>query len=168
MADHTGGRPFLVSPTTGHRATRSSSFSSSGTGAVADEAATRRRAANAGDVKPEADAGAAFVLESKGTWWHAGFHLTTAMVGPAVLSLPYAFRGIGWGLGLGVLTALGAISFYTYYIMSRVLDHCEAAGRRHIRFRDLAADIFGKAAHTYAPATFFIYKSSLLAYTHKS
>ncbi|KAM0846764.1 hypothetical protein ACQ4PT_055461 [Festuca glaucescens] len=64
------------------------------------------------------------------------------MVGPAVLSLPYAFRGIGWGLGLGVLTALGAISFYTYYIMSRVVDHCEAAGRRHIRFRDLAADIF--------------------------
>jgi hypothetical protein len=156
MADHNGGSPFLVSPTTGHRATRSSSFSvtSPASGAVADEAATRCRAPGTGDGKPaaEADAGAAFVLESKGTWWHAGFHLTTAMVGPAVLSLPYAFRGIGWGLGLGVLTALGAISFYTYYIMSRVLDHCEAAGRRHIRFRDLAADIFGKAAHTYAPS----------------
>ncbi|CAM0953499.1 unnamed protein product [Alopecurus aequalis] len=145
MADHNGGSPFLVWPTTGHRATRSSSFSfsPSASGTVADEAATRHRAPGAFDGKPEVDAGAAFVLESKGTWWHAGFHLTTAMVGPAVLSLPYAFRGIGWGLGLGVLTALGAISFYTYYVMSRVLDHCEAAGRRHIRFRDLAADIFG-------------------------
>jgi hypothetical protein len=152
MADNSGGNPFLVSPSTGHRATRSSSFSfsSSASGAVADEAGAHHRAPGAGDGKAagaEADAGEAFVLESKGTWWHAGFHLTTAMVGPAVLSLPYAFRGIGWGLGLGVLTALGAISFYTYYIMSRVLDHCEAAGRRHIRFRDLAADIFGKTAH---------------------
>ncbi|KAG6528565.1 hypothetical protein ZIOFF_010743 [Zingiber officinale] len=91
-----------------------------------------------------ADAGAAFVLESKGTWWHAGFHLTTAIVGPTILTLPYAFRGLGWGLGLASLTAVGAVTFYAYVLMSRVLDHCEKQGRRHIRFRELAADVLGR------------------------
>ncbi|GKV40075.1 hypothetical protein SLEP1_g47749 [Rubroshorea leprosula] len=51
------------------------------------------------------DAGAAFVLESKGNWWHAGFHLTTAIVGPTILTLPYAFRGLGWGMGFFCLTS---------------------------------------------------------------
>ncbi|KAI5020665.1 hypothetical protein ZWY2020_045553 [Hordeum vulgare] len=115
----------------------------SSSSAVADEAATTHRSVSGAGEGQGKDAGAAFVLESKGTWWHAGFHLTTAMVGPAVLSLPYALRGIGWALGLATLTALAAVSFYTYYLMSRVLDHCEAAGRRHIRFRDLAADVLG-------------------------
>uniref|UniRef100_A0A0E0DV09 Amino acid transporter transmembrane domain-containing protein n=1 Tax=Oryza meridionalis TaxID=40149 RepID=A0A0E0DV09_9ORYZ len=94
-------------------------------------------------IKPAADAGAAFVLESKGKWWHAGFHLTTAIVGPTVLTLPYALRGMGWELGLVALTAVAAVTFYAYYLMSRVLDHCEANGRRHIRFRELAADVLG-------------------------
>ncbi|KDP25322.1 hypothetical protein JCGZ_20478 [Jatropha curcas] len=91
----------------------------------------------------EADAGAVFVLESKGQWWHAGFHLTTAIVGPTVLTLPYAFRGLGWGLGFLCLTVMGVVTFYSYYLMSKVLDHCEKAGRRHIRFRELAADVLG-------------------------
>ncbi|CAO2170670.1 unnamed protein product [Urochloa humidicola] len=92
---------------------------------------------------PEVDAGAAFVLESKGTWWHAGFHLTTAIVGPTVLTLPYALRGMGWALGLTLLSLMAAVTFYEYSLMSRVLDHCEARGRRHIRFRELAADVLG-------------------------
>ncbi|RVX04048.1 putative GABA transporter 2 [Vitis vinifera] len=91
----------------------------------------------------EEDAGAVFVLESKGTWWHAGFHLTTAIVGPTILTLPYAFRGLGWGLGFLCLTTMGLVTFYSYYLMSKVLDHCEKAGRRHIRFRELAADVLG-------------------------
>ncbi|CAH9068932.1 unnamed protein product [Cuscuta europaea] len=91
----------------------------------------------------ENDAGAAFVLESKGEWWHAGFHLTTAIVGPTILTLPYVFRGLGWGLGFFCLTAMGLVTFYAYYLMSLVLDHCEKSGRRHIRFRELAADILG-------------------------
>ncbi|VAH11399.1 unnamed protein product [Triticum turgidum subsp. durum] len=128
MAGHTGASPFLVSPSTGRAMTPSASYS----GGVEDG-------------KPAAgDAGAEFVLESKGTWWHAGFHLTTAMVGPTVLTLPYALRGMGWALGLSALTAVAAVTFYTYYLMSRVLDHCEAAGRRHIRFRELAADVLGR------------------------
>ncbi|XP_004245533.1 probable GABA transporter 2 [Solanum lycopersicum] len=91
----------------------------------------------------EDDAGAAFVLESKGEWWHAGFHLTTAIVGPTVLTLPYAFRGLGWALGFICLTVMGLVTFYSYYLMSLVLDHCEKSGRRHIRFRELAADVLG-------------------------
>ncbi|GLT67907.1 hypothetical protein SLA2020_401810 [Shorea laevis] len=91
----------------------------------------------------KSDAGAAFVLESKGKWWHAGFHLTTATVGSTLLTLPYAFRGLGWGLGFFCLTAMGCVTFYSYYLLSKVLDHCEKAGRRHIRFRELAADVLG-------------------------
>ncbi|KAG9132893.1 hypothetical protein Leryth_014825 [Lithospermum erythrorhizon] len=91
----------------------------------------------------EEDAGAAFVLESKGEWWHAGYHLTTAIVGPTILTLPYAFRGLGWVFGLFCLTVMGVVTFYSYYLMSLVLDFCEKAGRRHIRFRELAADVLG-------------------------
>ncbi|TVU13796.1 hypothetical protein EJB05_37224, partial [Eragrostis curvula] len=106
-------------------------------------------------VKPAAaaDAGAAFVLESKGTWWHAGFHMTTATVGPALLSLPYALRGLGWWLGVAALTALAAVTLYCYLLVSRVLDHCEAAGRRHIRFRELAADVLGSKWASYLVLT---------------
>ncbi|KAL9270237.1 putative GABA transporter 2 [Drosera capensis] len=89
------------------------------------------------------DAGAQFVLESKGQWWHAGYHLTTAIVGPTILTLPYAFGGLGWVVGLVCLTAMGLVTFYSYYLMSLVLDHCEKEGRRHIRFRELAADVLG-------------------------
>ncbi|KAI3691838.1 hypothetical protein L6452_31640 [Arctium lappa] len=89
------------------------------------------------------DAGATFVLESKGKWWHAGFHLTTAIVGPTILTLPYVFRGLGWWLGFFCLTAMAVVTFYSYYLMSLVLEHCENAGRRHIRFRELAGDVLG-------------------------
>ncbi|XP_023549801.1 probable GABA transporter 2 [Cucurbita pepo subsp. pepo] len=89
------------------------------------------------------DAGAAFVLESKGQWWHAGFHLTTAIVGPPILTLPFAFRGLGWGVGFVCLTIMAAVTFYSYYLLSKVLELCEKQGRRHIRFRELAADVFG-------------------------
>ncbi|KAL3818262.1 hypothetical protein ACJIZ3_004167 [Penstemon smallii] len=94
-------------------------------------------------ISHEQDAGATFVLQSKGEWWHAGFHLTTAIVGPTILTLPYAFRGLGWGAGFLCLTVMGVVTFYSYYLMSLVLEHCEKSGRRHIRFRELAADVLG-------------------------
>ncbi|EPS66607.1 hypothetical protein M569_08167, partial [Genlisea aurea] len=78
-----------------------------------------------------------------GKWWHAGFHLTTAIVGPSTLTLPFAFRGLGWMMGLFCLTAMAAVTFYAYFLMSLVLEHCEKSGRRHIRFRELAADVLG-------------------------
>ena len=86
--------------------------------------------------------------ESAGQWWHAGFHLTTAIVGPTILTLPYAFRGLGWPVGFLCLTTMGVVTFYSYYLMSKVLDHCEKAGRRHIRFRELAADVLGQLTTT--------------------
>uniref|UniRef100_A0A0D9WKC9 Amino acid transporter transmembrane domain-containing protein n=1 Tax=Leersia perrieri TaxID=77586 RepID=A0A0D9WKC9_9ORYZ len=135
----TGGSPLLfASPA-------NSTPLSTPSAAVFDVEATthRHHHGNSSNKLAVADAGAAFVLESKGKWWHAGFHLTTAMVGPTVLTLPYALRGMGWALGLTSLTAVAAVTFYAYYLMSAVLDHCEANGRRHIRFRELAADVLG-------------------------
>jgi hypothetical protein len=38
---------------------------------------------------------------------------------------------------------MGVVTFYSYGLMSKVLDHCERSGRRHIRFRELAADVLG-------------------------
>ncbi|KAJ6388542.1 hypothetical protein OIU77_026993 [Salix suchowensis] len=38
---------------------------------------------------------------------------------------------------------MGMVTFYAYYLMSKVLDYCEKDGRRHIRFRELAADVLG-------------------------
>ena len=66
-----------------------------------------------------------------------------------MLTLPYALRGMGWGLGLTLLSVMAAVTFYEYSLMSRVLDHCEARGRRHIRFRELAADVLGSEWASY-------------------
>ncbi|CAN6242111.1 unnamed protein product [Urochloa humidicola] len=75
-------------------------------------------AAASGNGKQTVDAGAATVVESKGTWWQAGFHMTTATLGPASLSLRYALRGLGWALGLAALTAVAAVTFYAYFLVS--------------------------------------------------
>ncbi|XP_059431473.1 probable GABA transporter 2 [Corylus avellana] len=91
----------------------------------------------------EEDAGAVFVLQSKGEWWDAGYHLTTAIVSPLILTLPFAFRGLGWGLGLFCLTPMAVITFYSCYLMSKVLDHFEKVGHRHLRFRELVTDVLG-------------------------
>lgn len=142
---------------------------------------------NAAKLDAADDAGATFVLESKGTdlisepdpktiwirhrvtdqfvssffeflpfligkWYHAGFHLTTAIVGPTVLTLPYALRGMGWGLGLTSLTVVFFVTYYNYALMSMVLDHCESRGRRHIRFREMASDILGSYFLPYSPS----------------
>lgn len=42
---------------------------------------------------------------------------------------------------------MGIVTFYAYYLLSKVLDHCEKAGRRHIRFRELAADVLGTSSN---------------------
>jgi len=44
---------------------------------------------------------------------------------------------------------MGLVTFYAYYLMSKVLDHCEKSGRRHIRFRELAADVLGSGLMFY-------------------
>ncbi|CAL5343212.1 unnamed protein product [Camellia sinensis] len=84
----------------------------------------------------ELDAGVLFVLKSRGSWLHCGYHLTTAIVAPALLSLPFAFGLLGWVGGVVCLT-MAALVFYSYNLLSLVLDHHAQLGKRQLR------DIFG-------------------------
>ncbi|CAM6001656.1 unnamed protein product [Sphagnum balticum] len=76
------------------------------------------------------DVGTLKVLESKGTWLHAGYHLTTAIAAPSLLSLPYAFSFLGWAPGLLAITICGLVSSYAYCLLSQVLDDCASKGHR--------------------------------------
>ncbi|KAL5709621.1 Sodium- and chloride-dependent GABA transporter 1 [Ranunculus cassubicifolius] len=89
------------------------------------------------------DAGAKFVLKSKGSWIHSGYHLTTSIVAPPVLSLPFAFASLGWIGGMACLVIGALVTFYSYNLISLVLEHHAQLGRRHLRFRDMANDILG-------------------------
>ncbi|KAA8550237.1 hypothetical protein F0562_001921 [Nyssa sinensis] len=91
----------------------------------------------------ELDAGARFVLKSKGSWVHSGYHLTTSIVAPPLLSLPFAFASLGWTAGLFCLVIGGLVTFYSYNLISLVLEHHAQMGHRHLRFRDMAHDILG-------------------------
>ncbi|KAI3990110.1 hypothetical protein MKX01_018771 [Papaver californicum] len=91
----------------------------------------------------ELDAGALFVLRSKGSWIHCGYHLTTSIVAPPLLSLPFAFASLGWTAGVICLTMGAIITFYSYNLISLVLEHHAQLGNRLLRFRDMAHDILG-------------------------
>ncbi|KAJ7947931.1 GABA transporter 1-like [Quillaja saponaria] len=93
--------------------------------------------------KKDIDAGALFVLKSKGSWLHCGYHLTTSIVAPALLSLPYAFTFLGWTAGVICLIIGAVVTFYSYNLISLVLEHHAQLGHRHLRFRDMARDILG-------------------------
>ncbi|XWS56339.1 hypothetical protein CRYUN_Cryun09bG0077500 [Craigia yunnanensis] len=89
------------------------------------------------------DAGALFVLKSRGSWLHCGYHLTTSIVAPALLSLPYALSLIGWFAGMLSLTVAALVTFYAYNLLSLVLEYHAQLGQRQLRFRDMASDILG-------------------------
>ncbi|KAF4367987.1 hypothetical protein F8388_002598 [Cannabis sativa] len=91
----------------------------------------------------ELDAGAMFVLKSKGSWLHCGYHLTTSIVAPVLLSIPFALGLLGWVGGLICLTLAGLVTFYAYNLLSLVLEHHANQGHRQLRFRDMARDILG-------------------------
>ncbi|GFZ17809.1 transmembrane amino acid transporter family protein [Actinidia rufa] len=91
----------------------------------------------------ELDAGALFVLKSKGSWIHSGYHLTTSIVAPPLLSLPFAFASLGWAAGILCLVVGALVTFYSYNLISLVLEHHAHLGHRHLRFRDMARDILG-------------------------
>lgn len=78
-----------------------------------------------------------------GTWKHAGFHLTTSIAAPALLSLPFALRDLGWVAGILALVVCAGVSFYAYTIISQVLEYADHQGHRFLRFRDLGRYIFG-------------------------
>lgn len=93
--------------------------------------------------KDHLDAGALFVLKSEGSWIHCGYHLSTSIVAPPLLSLPFAFASLGWIAGVSCLVIGAAVTFYSYNLLSLVLEHHAQLGRRHLRFRDMAEDILG-------------------------
>ena len=79
-----------------------------------------------------------------GSWLHCGYHLTTSIVAPALLSLPFAFVPLGWSDGMICLVVSAAVTFYSYNLISLVLEHHAQQGRRQLRFRDMATDILGQ------------------------
>lgn len=91
------------------------------------------------------DAGALFVLQSKGSWLHCGYHLSTSIVAPALLSLPLAFASLGWGAGIACLSLAAIITFYSYNLLSLVLEHYAQQGHRLLRFRDIASHVLGQS-----------------------
>jgi hypothetical protein len=78
-----------------------------------------------------------------GSWLHCGYHLTTSIVAPVLLSLPYALALLGWVGGVLCLTLAGLVTFYSYNLLSAVLDHHAQLGQRQLRFRDVASDVLG-------------------------
>lgn len=118
-------------------------------------------------VGQKLDAGALFVLQSKGSWLHCGYHLTTSIVAPPLLSLPFAFAALGWSAGMVCLVVGAAVTFYSYNLLSRVLEHHEQQGRRQLRFRDMAADILGPgwARYYIGPIQFMVCFGAVVAST---
>lgn len=98
---------------------------------------------NSNNNPQELDAGALFVLKSRGSWLHSGYHLTTSIVGPVLLTLPYSLKLLGWVGGVLCLTLAGLVTFYSYNLLSTVLDHHAQLGHRQLRLRDLASHILG-------------------------
>ncbi|CAL5404258.1 unnamed protein product [Camellia sinensis] len=90
----------------------------------------------------ELDAGVLFVLKSRGSSLHCGYHLTTAIVAPALLSLPFAFGLLGWVGGVVCLTMAALVTFYSYNLLCLVLDHHAQLGKRQLR--DILGPGWGK------------------------
>ncbi|KAK7260475.1 hypothetical protein RIF29_26550 [Crotalaria pallida] len=112
-------------------------------GGAAHETAEESIASQQIRYQKDVDAGALFVLKSKGSWVHCGYHLTTAIVAPSFLSLPYAFTFLGWTTGIFCLVIGALVTFYSYNLISLVLEHHAKLGNRQLRFRDMARDILG-------------------------
>ncbi|XP_057535755.1 GABA transporter 1-like [Amaranthus tricolor] len=86
-----------------------------------------------------------FVLQSHGTWLHCGYHLTTSIVAPPLLNLPFAIGLLGWSTGMLYLMIGALVTFYSYNLLSLVLEHYASKGIRFLRFQDMADHIIGKA-----------------------
>uniref|UniRef100_A0A2P2JY87 Amino acid transporter transmembrane domain-containing protein n=1 Tax=Rhizophora mucronata TaxID=61149 RepID=A0A2P2JY87_RHIMU len=78
-----------------------------------------------------------------GSWLHCGYHLTTSIVSPVLLGLPFALSLLGWVPGVVCLTLATLLTFYCFYLLSVILEHHAQLGKRQLRFRDMARDILG-------------------------
>ncbi|KAM3333870.1 hypothetical protein ACQJBY_028751 [Aegilops geniculata] len=136
-------------------------------GAPSREEEEAKMEAGGDTVGQKLDAGALFVLQSKGSWLHCGYHLTTSIVAPPLLSLPFAFAALGWSAGMVCLVVGAAVTFYSYNLLSRVLEHHAQQGRRQLRFRDMAADILGPgwARYYIGPIQFMVCFGAVVAST---
>lgn len=63
---------------------------------------------------------------------------------PVLLSIPFAFSRLGWAAGVTWLALSGVVTFYSYNLLSLVLEQQAQLGRRQLRFRDMARDILGE------------------------
>ncbi|XP_039167426.1 lysine histidine transporter 1-like [Eucalyptus grandis] len=59
---------------------------------------------------------------NNGKWWHLVFHNVAAVGGVAVLDLPHAMAGLGWGPGVTVLVLSWIISLYTLGLIVEMND----------------------------------------------
>lgn len=132
-----------------------------------EEEEAKKMEAGGDTVGQKLDAGALFVLQSKGSWLHCGYHLTTSIVAPPLLSLPFAFASLGWSAGMVCLVVGAAVTFYSYNLLSRVLEHHAQQGRRQLRFRDMATDILGPgwARYYIGPIQFMVCFGAVVAST---
>ncbi|KAI3933005.1 hypothetical protein MKW98_029238 [Papaver atlanticum] len=85
----------------------------------------------------ELDAGALFVLKSKGSWIHCGYYLTTSIVAPPLLSLPFAFASLGWVAGVICLTMGAIITFYVGCLLLVMAQILSFHSLRHINLISL-------------------------------
>ena len=69
--------------------------------------------------------------------------MTTSIVGPVIYSLPFALALLGWVPGVLAVTLAALATFYSYNLLSVVLEHHAQLGKRQLRFRDMARDILG-------------------------
>ena len=88
-------------------------------------------------------------MVSLGSWLHCGYHLTTSIVAPVLLSLPFALALLGWVGGVVCLVLAGLVTFYSYNLLSAVLEHHAQLGQRQLRFRDVASDVLGRRIWLY-------------------
>ncbi|KAK0593298.1 hypothetical protein LWI29_034505 [Acer saccharum] len=119
------------------------------------------------DSPEELDAGALFVLQSRGSWVHCGYHLTTSIVGPVIFSLPFALALLGWVPGVVCVAMAALVTFYAYNLLSAVLEHHAQQGKRLLRFRDMATHILGPGWGTFfvGPLQFAICYGAVIACT---
>ncbi|XP_039012779.1 GABA transporter 1-like [Hibiscus syriacus] len=98
---------------------------------------------------------------------HCGYHLTTSIVAPPLLSLPFAFTFLGWAAGIMCLVVGALVTFYSYNLLSLVIEHHAQLGRRHLRFRDMANDILGPRWGRYfvGPIQFMVCYGAVIACT---
>ncbi|XP_065866382.1 GABA transporter 1-like [Euphorbia lathyris] len=102
-----------------------------------------------------------------GSWVHCGYHLITAVVDPPILSLPYALVYLGWEGGISCMIIGALVSFYSYNLLSLVLEHHALSGNRLLRFTDMANHILGPRWGRYyvGPIQFSVCYCAVVAYT---